>query len=98
MLVICVKNFTICNLKFTGFAALEQGYSYRAAMIFDRSSDIFMLNTTVSKMKLTAIAFLSCSGSITLNKVNFFNNSSAEHVPYPAGVSIEMNDENMTAH
>ena len=71
--------------------------TYRAAMIFDRSSDILLLNTTFIKTKLTGIAFLSCSGNIMLSRVYFFSNghynSSTPH--YPAGASIEITDKNV---
>ena len=90
-----VSGITISHLEFKKCGAYDNESRYRAAMIFKRSMDLYMLNTTISKAHLTGIALLNCSGTIGLSRVYFYSNGYNHNyscVSYPAGVSIEIMD------
>ena len=94
-----VNRINISNIKFSDCGALDKESKYKAALLFNASSDITISNTTANRSRLTAIAFLACYGNILLQNVNLLNSVYGKNCfSFPGGVSIEITDPNKPAH
>lgn len=86
-----VTNITISDLELDTCG----GYDDAAAIIFNRSSIIHLVNTTIKESHLTGIAFINCYAEVVLDKVHFYYNTAYTNIgrnvlSLPAGASIEM--------
>ena len=94
-----VNKITLSNIKLNLCGAMDSESQYETALLFKDSSDISIVNTTVRKARLTGIVFLECSGNILLRSVHLFSNGYGHGCfSFPAGVSIEITDRDVTAH
>ncbi len=94
-----VSKVTISNVIIVSCGALDDETQYEAALLFKNSSNITLVNTTMYKSRLTGIAFLACSGDILLQSVLLLENGYGQRCfSFPAGVSIEITDSNVTAN
>ena len=89
-----VQNFKMDHLKLDHCGGqAEEASSYKAAIFFENSSEINLINITISNTNSTGIVFQRCQGNVIITGVLFNENrkKNCQKCPeFPGGASIEI--------
>ena len=90
-----VQNFKMELLKLDHCGWQTNESYYEAALFFEDSHDIKLIDIIISNTSSTGIVFRRCQGNVTIAGVRFYDNGEKKCQKYPtfsAGASIEITD------